>query len=228
MASEFVGSSLAKWFGLDVPDFAILDLPAEACYDLPRGARVQPGPAFVSRRKEGRVWGGSIEELRALVNPQDITWLVIFDTWVRNRDRHPPNVPDRKPNKNNVYLADTDRADQFRLCAIDHTHCFDIGDGLNQKLRNIDLVKDDRTFGLFPEFVEFIQVSEIEHCRVKLLTLRRDEVEEIISHIPTEWQVPSAVRTAWCDQILRRASYIADRIENGWRPESPNSTEPPS
>jgi hypothetical protein len=37
LASEWVGTSLAQWFGLRVPDFAIIQLPPEACFKLPDG-----------------------------------------------------------------------------------------------------------------------------------------------------------------------------------------------
>lgn len=59
LAAEWVGTNLAHWFGLTVPDFAILRLPPEASFELRRGARVEAGPAFVSRHMNGRTWGGS-------------------------------------------------------------------------------------------------------------------------------------------------------------------------
>lgn len=126
LASEYVASSLARWFGLIVPDFSILSLSADACFDLTHGHRIQPGLAFVSRHMKGRTWGGSETELRTLENKLDITRLVVFDTWVRNCDRHPPDLRTRKPNFANVYLADTDRPGQSRLIALDH--CTDLAD----------------------------------------------------------------------------------------------------
>jgi hypothetical protein len=98
LAAEFVGTSLAQWSGLPVADFAILQLPAEACFDLPRNVRTEPGPAFVSRHVEGQTWGGLAAELQHLENPGDVTRLVVFDAWVRNCDRHPPDLSLRRPN----------------------------------------------------------------------------------------------------------------------------------
>src|SRR4051794_9598606 len=49
LACELVGTRLAEWFGLSVAACAVVDLPAEMCFALPRGARTTPGPAFVSR-----------------------------------------------------------------------------------------------------------------------------------------------------------------------------------
>ncbi len=225
MASEFVASSLAAWFGLIVPDFALLTLPEELCYPLPRGAKTKPGPAFASRKIVGRTWGGSAEELTEVVNPEAVTWLVVFDTWVRNRDRYPPNILTRKANYANVFLADTESVNGVRLCAIDHTHCFDDEEEFTRRVADTGRIRDDRTFGLFPAFGPRIRPASLHDCRAKLLTLQRQEVEAIINLIPSEWQVNTWQRANLADLILQRASYVADRIENGWRPENPPAPE---
>src|SRR5688572_29536036 len=49
LACEWVGTRLADWFGLNVPEYAIFPLGAEDIFDLPRGYRASPGPAFASR-----------------------------------------------------------------------------------------------------------------------------------------------------------------------------------
>jgi len=216
LASEFVASSLAKWFGLTVPDFAILDLPADACFPLPREARTQPGPAFVSRHAAGRTWQGSETELRDLENPTDITRLMVFDTWVRNCDRHPPDLATRKPNYANVYLADTDRTGRSRLLAIDHTHCFDGGRDLSERLADIGKMKDEATYGLFPAFAPFIDTGELHWCLSLLRSVTREHVEAIVAQIPPQWQVDAPAAAALVAQIHGRAGFVADRINSGW------------
>jgi hypothetical protein len=224
LAAEFVGSSLAQWFRLAVADFALFTLPAESCFDLPRNARTHPGPAFVSRHVEGRTWGGTVAELRELDNPGDVTRLVVFDTWVRNCDRHPPDLNTRRPNYANVYLGDTDRPAHPRLFAIDHTHCFDCGRDLTRHLANIDLVRDNRTYGLFPSFVPYLDPGQLVWCGAMLRSLQADTVRAIVDSIPPEWDVPADARAALTEQILKRATFVATRIDNGW-PLAP--TEPP-
>lgn len=216
LASELVASSLARWFGLTVPDFALIDLPADACFDLPRGARTQPGPAFVSRHMQGRTWQGSETELRDLENPTDITRLMVFDTWVRNGDRHPPDPATRKPNYANVYLADTDRPGRSRLLAIDHTHCFNAGRDLNERLGDIGNVKDEATYGLFPVFLRFIDTGELHWCMSLLRSVTREQVEAVIARLPREWLVDARGASALAAQIHARAAFVADRINSGW------------
>lgn len=216
LASELIGTRLADWFGLSVAEFVIYHLPEVACFELPRGAPTQPGPAFLSRHVAGRTWGGSEAELHALVNREDVTRLVVFDTWVRNCDRHPPDPTARKPNYNNVYLADTDSPSRSCLMAIDHTHCFDCGRDLTPRLAEIGLIRDERTYGLFPAFRPFLDAGQFVWCASMLRSLKRETVSGIVDSVPGEWDVPTDARTALIEQIMKRAEFVANRIDGGW------------
>lgn len=216
LASEYVASSLAEWFGLSVPAFAILTLPVEACFDLPRNNRAQAGPAFISHHVQGRTWGGSEGELHDLENEADITRLVVFDTWVRNCDRHPPDLRTRTPNYANVYLADTDRPGRSRLLAIDHTHCFDGGRDFSERLSHIDRVQDEGTYGLFPAFRPFIDLGELIWCKSLLRSVERQHVDAIVAQIRPEWQVDGRAKDALAALVHERAGFLADRIDAGW------------
>ncbi|MCZ7645976.1 MAG: hypothetical protein M5U26_11940 [Planctomycetota bacterium] len=218
LASELVASTLARWFGLTVPDFALLPLTHDACFDLPRGNRTEAGPAFVSRHTEGRTWGGSEAELKALENSSDLTRMIVFDTWVRNCDRHPPDLSVRKPNYANVYLADAGRSGRSRLVALDHTHCFDCGRDLTEHLAEITKVKDEATYGLFPAFRPFLDMGQLVWCKAMLRSLSPEIVSAIVGRIPTEWQVEARAKTALERQVLDRAAFLADKIEQGWVP----------
>lgn len=207
LAAEWVASHLARWFGMQVPDFAILRLPPEAVFDLPRGAKVRPGPAFVSRHVDGHTWGGSATELRMLENPSDVSRLVVLDTWLRNCDRHPADLAARKPNYANVYLADTDKATRSRLIAIDHTHCFDCGRDFSERLAHIHQVRDERTFGLFPAFAGFVTADQLLWCAAMLKSLTHETVEGFIASVPQEWEVDARARSALAAFVHGRAGF---------------------
>jgi len=92
LACEMVGTQLAHLFGLPTLDSAILQVNAdEDEIPLYGGGKVTSGSAYCTREEPGHAWGGDAEELKLLENPQDIVRLVVFDTWVRNRDRHHPD-----------------------------------------------------------------------------------------------------------------------------------------
>jgi hypothetical protein len=93
--------------GLPTFEFALMPIDADLD-EIPfhRGGMAASGTAFVTRATAGHTWGGTTEELDNLVNPGIIFRLVIFDTWTLNCDRHPPDLTQRKPNYDNVFLAD--------------------------------------------------------------------------------------------------------------------------
>jgi hypothetical protein len=125
LATDWVGTHLAKWFGLSTFDVAIIRVEAKNVFELPRGARAEPGPAFVARAEAGDAWGGGSKELETLINPEDISRIVIFDTWTLNCDRYHFDPNARRPNYANVFLStESVEEGRTRLIAMDHGLCF--------------------------------------------------------------------------------------------------------
>jgi len=126
LASEWIGTALADWFGLPTLDYALIDVTPEVPIDLTVGKKklvAKPGPAFITREEEHAwTWSGDAEDLKDLENGDVTSRLVLFDTWVRNPDRAPPIDPStgrppldpstgkpsrhpRRPNFDNVLLV---------------------------------------------------------------------------------------------------------------------------
>jgi len=215
LASELVGTQLARWFGLRTFEFSILTLD-ETVDEIPflRGGKAASGPAFVTRAANGHTWDGTEKGLEGLVNPEDITRLVVFDTWIRNADRHPPDLSPRRPNYDNVFLERVGDSNPggFRLLAMDHTHCFTPTGELTVKLTNIDLVQDWRLYGLFPAFAPRVRQETVEAAVDRLGQFEEDGASRIIETVPPEWQVDGSVRWAWQEMICRRAAFVAEKI----------------
>lgn len=215
LACEWVGTQLARWFGLPTFDFAILPLDETDEIPFHRGGTAQPGPAFVTRAERGHPWGGSTDELAILVNPGDVARLVVFDTWTLNCDRHPPDLTVRKSNYDNVFLSEEQApAGQFRLIAMDHTHCFTCGRDLNERTAPIDRIKDERLYGLFPGFVPLVRERRavVEHAAQRLRRFDHSVCRTIVGSIPTEWDVSAEARTGLCELICQRAGFVADNV----------------
>lgn len=213
LAADWLGTQLATWLGLPTFECAIIQVTPEDEIKFATGGMAQPGAAFITRAESGTTWGGTEDELRLLMNPEDIGKLVLFDTWTRNCDRYPPDLTQRKPNRNNVFLSNEGLADgQFRLIAMDHTHCFHCGRDLNAQLSNIELVKDERLFGVFPEFKPFFRPHwpALLETVAKLQTLDRQWVEGLTGSIPAEWQVDTTGRAALATLVYNRASYTTE------------------
>jgi hypothetical protein len=215
LATDWVGTHLAKWFGLPTFDLAIICLEQANVFDLPRGAKAVPGPAFITRAMAGGPWGTSGLQLDLLVNPDDITRLVVFDTWTLNCDRHHHDLGQRKPNYDNVYLS-TDGVEpgKRRLIAMDHGLCFiRSGEDLSAKLAHLDKVRDPHVYGLFPEFRDKLRENIMTECVARLREMDKATANEVIQSIPSEWDVSPSAREAWSDLISRRAVFVADNFQ---------------
>ena len=223
LASEVIATQLAAWFGLTTLDWAIIAV--DEIDEIPfvdregnQIGRASPGPAFITRAEMGVSWGGGNRELKLLMNPEDISRLVVFDTWVLNCDRHSPVDPKtgirRKPNRDNVFLSEAAPAGQFILKAIDHTHCFTCGREWTRRLKQVDTIKDGRIFGLFPEFRGFLTPEAVVQAAADLNGIAPQIVKELAQRIPKEWDVSPAAMDALIDLIVRRAAYVAETIES--------------
>jgi hypothetical protein len=219
LACEIVGTRLAAWFELPTFDHFIIEIDAEVdeipfLYGGDAADAAESGPAFVTRAVSGHTWGGAEEGLETLVNPEDVGRLVVFDTWILNRDRHPPESMDRDPNYDNVFLEDLvgDDAGKTRLIAMDHTHCFTIAGNLNEKVSNIERVKDDRLYGLFPGFRSRVLQRDVESAIERLREVRMEIVQPIVEEIPNAWDVNPRTKEALADLIVQRANFVAGSI----------------
>lgn len=214
LATDWVGTHLARWFGLSTFDIAILTLGPDDVFTLPRGHSAAPGPAFASRALRGDPWGHSGLQLDLVVNPEDITRMVVFDTWTLNCDRHHHDPTVRKPNPDNVFLSSEKvEPGKRRLIAMDHGLCFiRSGEDLAPRLRNIDKVQDDHVFGLFPQFREKLREDTLISCTSRLRAMDTATAEAMIETVPTEWEVSAEARRAWAELIYRRAGFVADNV----------------
>lgn len=209
LACEWVGSQLARWFELSTFDFALIDLAEDDPIPFHQGGWAKPGPAFITRAESGEPWSGAASQLELLMNPQDIVRLVVFDTWVRNCDRHAPNRL-RRPNLNNVFLSAEAPSGRLLLKAMDHTHVFTCGHSLDSRASRIDRVKDDGVYGLFPGFLAMLDRDAFHRALDDLAKLPQALVTELVQGIPSAWEVNQEARSALAEFIVRRAQYLVE------------------
>ena len=205
LASELVAGELAVLMGLRVPEFAVIELDM----DIPMEGRgpMRHGPAFVSRRLEGAVGDGGDTFLRALSRPGAVARLVVFDTWVRNQDRCPPEgALDSEPNRDNLFFTPDGR--KFDLVALDHSHCFVEGE-MELEISQPHVRDDDRIFGLFPEFAPFIDERSVLAAVESLRQVDAASVRAIVASVPMAWGPSRQAREAWISVILARAELVA-------------------
>ena len=218
LVSELVGTKLAQWFGLQVFDYAVISV-AQADVDSQSNDE-SPVTAFVTRKESGNPWEGEgdTRALSAVENLRDFSWIVVFDTWVGNIDRHSWNVHkgQRKEwrNDRNVFLSDDASEGKFTLKAYDHTHCqlskivASPSVGLEAK------INDREIYGCFPEFKPFLDRNEVQKACQKLSEMNDAIARRIVASVPNEWIEDQSAQDQLIEFIKRRSQTVSSYIES--------------
>ncbi|QEH31801.1 hypothetical protein OJF2_02660 [Aquisphaera giovannonii] len=210
LACDLLGTQLARWLGLPTFDFAVIEVKAEYGLRFLGGEPVTPGPAFLTREDAGDGWGGSDRQLDQLINPEDLTRLVILDTWILNCDRYAPGGS--RINWRNVFLSEQAPAGRFLVRAMDHSHCFTCGRPLTPRIGHIDPIRDERIYGLFPEFRPRLDSTAGLEAARRLGEFRRSDADSLTQGIPQEWDVDRATRDALAQFLTSRAAFLGASI----------------
>jgi hypothetical protein len=218
LACELVGTILADWMGLTTFDFSLIEVSGDDEIPFANGGKAIPGPGFISRAEEGFNWGGDAKQLRSIANPLEINGLVVLDTWVLNYDRCAPDR--RRPNRDNVFFIKAPgKAGSVRIVAMDFTHAFRQGQDINRRLSFIERIRDEKVYGLFPEFKNLLNREELRRLSKMLDNFNGATAEAIIRNIPSAWEVDREGRSALATLITERAHFVAHYLESKLFPE---------
>jgi hypothetical protein len=230
LACDWLGTVLARRFGLQTFEISVLELTDLDEIPLDESTFAEPGPAFVAKAEDGTTMGDR-EALIGVVNTDDILRLVVFDTWGRNCDRYAPGLGRNGParmNLDNLFLS-TEGAPEagFILKAIDHGHILTCGKPIDRSLANIDNTHDERLYGLFPFFRGYVSVEGIDEAADLLRKAGPDLWGDILGSIPAEWGLSNEARQAIDGFLLERARFLIDNLHRIVYSE-PNPSNPDS
>jgi hypothetical protein len=204
---------MAEYLGLPTFDYSIINVSEDDEIPLASNNLAEPGPAFIARAEQGFPWGGGIDELADIANPEVISGLVVLDTWIRNCDRYRPTPAPIRMNRDNVFFSRQDSAQVgLLLKVIDHTHAFTCGGDLNRRLANIDATQDERVYGLFPEFVGRVERPSVEVYLGRLATLDPGAIDATINLVPEAWQVDRDASAALRTFLVERARFLTETL----------------
>ena len=212
LACEYVGTRLATLLGLPTFDYALIQVDEIDELPFAKGKGfAEPGTAFATRSETGTTWGQDKRLLGKLANVDDVSRLVVFDTWIRNPDRYGPKGS--RVNLDNVFFSSETEGFEVELRIMDHTHCITNGRDLTIRVKHIGIIKDEQVYGLFPDFKPLLDRDIVRATAEQLAKVDADEVGEIVDSIPKDWSVSQPARDALRDFIFRRAKYVAETIE---------------
>ena len=213
LVREFIGTSLARWFGPATFDFALIHIESWQEIKLGGGKRALPGAAFVTRVVSGGSWSSKEKDLKQVVNPDDITRLVMVDTWLLNADRCPPKGSARHPNHDNVFLSlEGMRGKDCRLIAMDFSDCLKVEQELTSRIAQLRHIRDERLYGLFPAFERYVTRAAYEAGLARLAQVTEPDMANIVNHVPRDWQMPASVRRATTDFLVQRARFLLEHL----------------
>jgi hypothetical protein len=215
LACDWLGTQLARRFGLQTFDVAILELTDLDEVQIDEGVMATSGPTLIARAEEGSPMGGQ-KALNSVENIEDIPRLIVFDTWVRNCDRYAPGLGHEggpRMNSDNLFLSAEDAPKgKFILKAIDHGHIFSCGHRLTNRLAEINNIKEERLYGLFPFFQPYVTTEQLEEVAKELSRVRSDLWKDLLDSIPDKWDVSAEARRAIDKFLLERARFLADNL----------------
>lgn len=213
LVREWIGTSIARFIGLNTFDFAIMNVAPGDEIPLGHNRFALPGPAFVTRKEDGFTWGGNIKQLEKVKDKGVFAKLVVLDTLILNQDRYPPIGSSRKANRDNIFLHERGNGKgQYDLIAFDHSDCLRAPADLSPLIKNISNTKDENVYGLFPEFHNFIPYEAVDGALTKLKNLSGTTVDAIISFIPDQWEINKETKSALKKFLIERLSFLLENI----------------
>lgn len=208
LISELVAGELGRWLGLKVPPFAIVKQCNIEITMAKNGMTIVP-PLFFSYAVDGSPRDGGDTFLSRLRAPEDVSKLVVFDTWIRNLDR----FLNGQANSDNLLYIRSPTGRKYELVPIDHSNCF-IGDDATFPAGAVPeiWVTDPNVYGKFPEFDPYIDARTVKAAVQKLASLTRGTVEEVVNSVPPEWGLGQYAANALVELICERATYVVNTL----------------
>lgn len=226
LACDWLGSQLARRFGLPTFDVAVLELTE--LDEIPiNGTMAQTGASFVTRAEDGITMGGG-KALKNVTNTDILAKIIVFDTWTKNCDRYAPGYGkggDVRQNLDNLFLSeDGAEKGKFILKPIDFGHIITCGRELTPRIAEIENVRDERIYGFFPFFKSHVSREQIIQESEILKNVSSELWRDLLRNIPDDWQVGEAAKSA-IDRFLKdRARFLGENFPR-LLPAEPEQTE---
>ncbi|WP_332305489.1 HipA family kinase [Rhizobium sp. GR12] len=206
LVSELLAAELAGLVGLCTPDFAVAEI-SELTTEDPF-VTVLPGPAFFSRWEQASSLAPNSRLLANLRNPSEVALLVVFDTWIRNKDRFADDANGEVLNYDNI-LFKADRR-KTQLLVIDHSHAF-AETSLEDEI-NDEWAKEQIVYGLFKEFAAMLTRNDVKSALDRLCTIAIDKIEDICAASPPEWGFMNNTAHRLAEALVHRADCMRNWV----------------
>lgn len=83
---------------------------------------------------------------------------------------------------------------------------------LVEELGHVHLIEDDRVYGYFPEFRDYVSEEAAKAAARRLRQIDRETVAAIVRSVPAQWGITHTQRETWVDVICKRAERVSGFI----------------
>ena len=208
LVTELLAAELAGKIGLHTPDFAVVEIPEIDASDAL--VTVQAGPAFFSRWEQAQSLSPNSKLLANLRKPSDVARLVVFDTWIRNKDRFAEDANGGVLNYDNILLKADKRKSQ--LLVIDHSHAF-AETSLEDEINDF-WATETTVYGLFREFAAMLTRSDVKSALDTLCAVPIGDIRNICLSPPPQWGFTAGAANRLSGLLVERAILMNDWLPN--------------
>lgn len=209
LISELVAAGLLRALGIPSPDFALIDFDPNP--ELRTSLRAQKGPAFATKwYPYAFPFSGTADVLETLSNPECIAQLIVFDTWVQNKDRFLRSGDVSSDNFDNLLFVPDGKKNKMVL--IDHSEAF------IETSFDVDLDEtwheDTTPHGFHPTFATFLSEEDIYRSIDAIQEITSSELDKITSDVPYDWSFSSNRREALAVGLQMRREAMKSWLPN--------------
>lgn len=167
---------------------------------------VEAGPAFFSRWELAQSLSPNSRLLANLRQPRDVAKLVVFDTWIRNKDRFTVDQNGEAFNYDNILLVPDKKKTQ--LLVIDHSHAF-AETTLEDEIDEL-WATEQTVYGLFNEFAPMLTRRDVISSLDSICALVVADIRDICHSPPPEWGFTAVLADRLAQMLTRRATLMRE------------------
>lgn len=214
LISEFIGSCLAKWLGIEMPNFTLIRTGSDfvKIMQVLDGTRAERADGFISQyEKAFSLTPQSIDDVE---NTDIFTKLVFLDTWTRNPDRF---LKQTDGSAHNILLVENgQKRKPYTAKAIDYSEAFRVYDEVFDMKNHFgtQAINDDRIFGQLAMFNQYLDPNVAEQVATQLANVNQDEIQLFMGEIPKSWNLNAKMKKAFVSFIVKRANFVAHTLIN--------------
>ncbi len=207
LVHEYIANELAKYLYLPIAEGQVIYISEEFIAKTSEIAEfnVEVGPHFGCLYFKNKARPTRKERIQKCTNLDQMAGVIVFDHWVRNRDR-----------ANNYWNLIIDEGESFnKLYMIDHAGCFFSSRRDVKTLRGSAHYMDVFWGEMYNQFAPFLLDENIfNHYTSAIERFPNEEIKKIVYSTPTEWEANKNELDALVDYLILRKEKVKVPIKN--------------